>query len=69
MNKMLGTHLILAVATVLLALLFTGNQSLLTVLAVTIILVTMILVIGGASHLLPNALRIILSEIRRILRP
>jgi hypothetical protein len=69
MSKTLGTLLVLAVTVVLLSLLFTGNQGLMDTLSVTIILVTMILVIGGASNQLPGVLRIILSEIRRIIRP
>ena len=69
MNKTVGVVLILSVTAVLLSLLLTGNQPLLATLAVTIVLIVLILVIGGASDLLPSVLGIILSEIRRILHP
>jgi hypothetical protein len=69
MNKALGSLLILAVTAVLLSLLFAGHLPFLAIVAVTIVLVTMILVIGGAPELLPCVLRIMLSEMRRMIRP
>ncbi len=69
MSKTLGVLLILSVTAVLLSLLFTGNQPLLVILAVMIVLIAMILVIGGAPGLLPSVLKIVLVEIRRILHP
>ncbi len=69
MNKLLGSLLILAVTSVLLTLLVAGSPPLLAIIAVTIVLVTMILVLGGAPELLPRVLRVILSEMRRFARP
>lgn len=68
-SKHLLALLILTVALVLLALIITGGQSGLVILAVTITLTVLILAVTGHPELLPGTLRAMLNEIRRILRP
>jgi len=68
MNKTLGIFLIIAVTLVLLALVFIGQVTLYGTLTILIVLVVLILVIGGASELLPSVLKTILSGLERILR-
>lgn len=61
--------LVLTVTITLLVLILSGSgQTWFVVLATTIILVVLILAITGNSILLPDTLKAILSEIRRILR-
>ncbi|GIK41365.1 MAG: hypothetical protein BroJett011_51980 [Chloroflexota bacterium] len=65
----LMTLLVLTVTLILLFLILTGSsQTWFVVLATTIIVTVLILAITGNSELLPDTLKAILSEIRRIFR-
>ncbi|MCL4298145.1 MAG: hypothetical protein KJ077_20570 [Anaerolineae bacterium] len=69
-DQELMTLLMLTVTLTLLVLIFTSTgQTWLVVLAVTIILTVLILSVTGNPELLPDTLKAILCEIRRILRP
>lgn len=63
------TLLILAVTATLSILLLTDTSNWLNTLAVTIILITLILVIGNETRYLTSVLRVVLNQLRRIIRP